>query len=110
MNPFDGLASFCSDLIKIHKADQWAKLVFTLLFSGIVTFLFVSGSSLAAHRPAAEAVGTGMLMAAVVCTKLYRSSDLTKGTTVVLPQAEAAVLNPSISVFDPTMSDGKSHN
>jgi hypothetical protein len=77
------------DLIKIHQVDRWCRLVFTMLFSGTVSFLTVCGAALSGHRPVLEAVGAGMCSAAVMMTVLFRRSDLTKGMMVALPTAEA---------------------
>jgi hypothetical protein len=90
MDPFQGVAKLVVGLIQAHRLDQWCKLCFTLFFSSCTTFLFTCGGSLVAHRPTAESVGSGMVMAAVVCGGLYRRSDLIKGMTVVMPGAEAA--------------------
>lgn len=76
-------------LIEIHKLNQWAKLVFTMGFSGVTGFLFTTGTALTAHRPSLEAHGEGLIMAAVCMTALYRTSPLTKGLIVVLPEEEA---------------------
>jgi hypothetical protein len=78
-----------TDLIKIHQVDRWCRLIFAMLFSSIVSFLFVCGGALATHRPLLEAVGVGMIAAAVMATKEFRASDLTKGIQVALPAGEA---------------------
>ena len=78
-----------TDLIFLHRLDRWARLVFTMGFSGSVSFLVTCGGSLVAHRAPWEAVGTGMCSAAVMMTVLFRRSELTKGMTVALPSSEA---------------------
>lgn len=89
MDWVQGAVSLINGIIAQHKLDQWYRLIFSMLFSGLVTFLYVCGSALAAQRRTAEAIGEGMLAAAVCCTILYRRSPLTKGTTVALPEPEA---------------------
>jgi len=91
-------------LIEIHKINQWAKLIFTVTFSGIVSCIFAMGTALIAHRPTPEAWGEGLVTAAVCMTALYRSpkfSALTKGLTVVLPEAEATTeINTNIQTIE----------
>lgn len=84
-----GIASVINNLITLHKLDKWARLVFTMGFSGVVSFLTACGGSLIAHRPSAEAVGTGFVASAVYMTVLFRRSDLTRGMIVALPAEEA---------------------
>lgn len=79
-----------TDLIFLHRLDRWARLVFTMGFSGTVSFLVTCGGFLAAHRAPLEAIGLGMCSAGVMMTALFRRSDLTKGMTVALPSSEAA--------------------
>lgn len=77
------------DLIKAHRLNEWAKLLFAEGFSGVTSFCFVCGSSLVSHRPSPEAVGTGLVAAAVMMTVVFRRSPLTKGMLVALPTDEA---------------------
>ena len=92
-NPLD-LAGAIADavvrLIQLNRVDKWARLVFTMAFSGSVGFLGVCGGALVSHRPALEAIGSGMGAAAIVMTVLFRRSELTKGMLVALPAEEAA--------------------
>jgi hypothetical protein len=84
------LFSAIEKLIAAHKINEWAKLTFSLTFSYLMTFSFVCGSALAAHRPALESVGAALVAAAVRATVAYRRSPLAKGTIVALPAGEAA--------------------
>ena len=79
-----------TDLIILHRIDRWSRLIFTMGFSGLVSFLATCGGALTAHRPSLEAIGAGMCSAAVMMTVLFRRSELTKGMTVALPGQEAA--------------------
>jgi hypothetical protein len=92
MDPLGDLANFVLGRIKEGLWAQWLKFLFELAFSAIVSFLFICGSVLAATRSAAVAIGSGMVMAAIAMTTLFRreKNKLTKGMLVVLPSAEAA--------------------
>lgn len=85
------LEKFATDMIALHRLDKWARLVFTMAFSGIVSFLTTCGGAMAypLHRPTTEAIGEGMISAAVMMTVLFRRSELTKGMLVALPAEEA---------------------
>lgn len=89
MDPFNALATFVLGRLKESAMALWLKLLFTMIFSALVSFLFVCGSILALGQPAAFAVGSGMVMAAMAMTVLFRRSPLTKTLMVVLPAAEA---------------------
>ena len=92
MNPFDALATFVLGRIKEGVWAQWLKFLFELAFSAVVSFLFICGSVLCAAHNELEAIGAGMIAAALSLTVLFRreSSKLTKGMLVILPSAEAA--------------------
>jgi len=85
------LSSTITKLIELHRIDKWCRLVFTMGFSGVVSFLGTCGGAFIAHRPTWEGIGEGMVSAAVMMTVLFRRSDLTKGMIVALPEAEAEV-------------------
>lgn len=72
-----------------RRIDDWSKLIYMQVFSGATSFLTVCGGELSAHRPTWEAVGVGMVSAAVGMTIIFRRSQLTKGMTVALPAKEA---------------------
>lgn len=92
MNPFDALATFALGKIKEGIWAQWLKFLFELGFSAVTSFLFICGSVLCATRSASIAIGSGMIMAALSLTVLFRreTSRLTRGMIIVLPGAEAA--------------------
>ena len=92
MNPFDAIATFVLGKIKEGVWAEWLRFLFELLFSAIVSFLFTCGSVLVTTRSVAIAIGSGMVVASLALTVLFRreSSKLTKGMLVVLPSAEAA--------------------
>jgi|ERR1043166_3624314 hypothetical protein len=92
-NPLDiagAVEKAVTDLIALHRIDRWCRLVFTMAFSGIVSFLGTCGGALVAHRAPWESIGLGMCSAAVMMTVLFRHSELTKGMMVALPSSEAA--------------------
>ena len=89
LDPVSGLAKFALGLIEHKTLQAWARLIFGMVFSGIVSFLIACGGALVAGRSAAVSVGTGMLMSGVLMTVLFRTSPLTKGIKVALPEQEA---------------------
>jgi hypothetical protein len=90
VDPLGALADFVLGKLKQSAMALWLKLLFTMSFSAVVSFLFVAGTILALGQPAGFAVGSGMMMAAMAMTVLFRRSPLTNRLMVVLPQAEAA--------------------
>ncbi len=84
------LADFVLGKLKQSAMALWLKLLFTMTFSAAVSFLFVCGTVLALGQSPAFAIGSGMVMAAMAMTVLFRRSSLTKGLMVVLPGSEAA--------------------
>lgn len=92
MNPFDAIATLILGKIKDGIWAAWLKFLFELTFSAVVSFLFTCGTVLVATDSAAIAIGSGMIMASLSLTVLFRreSSKLTRGMLVVLPSAEAA--------------------
>ena len=89
MNPFDALASLVIGKIKEGIYARWLTLLFEMFFSATVSFLFTCGSMLTATRIPSISIGSGMVMAGICLTVLYRRSPLTKGMLVVLPGSEA---------------------
>jgi hypothetical protein len=67
------------------------KFLFEMAFSAIASFLFTCGMVLVSSRSPSLAIGSGMIMAALAMTVLFRreASKLTKGMLVVLPGDEA---------------------
>lgn len=92
MNPFEAIATFVLGKIKEGIWAQWLKFLFELTFSAVVSFLFTCGTVLVATDSVTIAIGSGMIVAALALTVLFRreSSKLTRGMLVVLPSAEAA--------------------
>ena len=90
LDPFGALADFVLGKMKQSAMALWMKLLFTMAFSAIASFLFICGSLLSVKVTPAVAVGTGMVVAAMAMVVLFRRSPLTKGLMVVLPADEAA--------------------
>ncbi|PSH05138.1 MAG: hypothetical protein CXZ00_02995 [Acidobacteria bacterium] len=88
MDPFSGLATFILGRLKQSAISLWLKLLFELGFSATVSFLLTCGTTLVSTRSATLAIGSGMIVASVAMTLVFRKTKLTKGLTVVLPQAE----------------------
>jgi hypothetical protein len=89
MNPFGALAEFVLGKMKQSAMALWLKLLFTMGFSAIVSFLFTCGTVLVSTKSYALAFGGGMIVAAMSMTVLFRRSPLTKGLMVVLPAEES---------------------
>jgi len=89
MDPFHAIADVILGVYKERKVQAWVKLIFTLSFSAITTFLYVTGGSLAATQSWPISIGSGMVSSAVILTVLFRRSDLTQGMIVALPAEEA---------------------
>lgn len=92
MDPVQGIAKFILGRIEQGVWAQWLKFLFEMAFSAIVSFLFICGTVLATTRSPSVAIGSGMVMAAIAMTTLFRreKTKLTKGMLMVLPSAEAA--------------------
>ena len=89
LDVFQGVASLVTGIIRTHKLDAWAKLIFELSFSYSISASITCGGALMAHQPWLFAVGSGMVSGAVMATVVFRRSPLTKGMLVVLPSEEA---------------------
>lgn len=86
VDPFQWISAWRRDT----RLFEWCRLYSSLAFSGFTSFLFVCGSALMANQSKLFAIGSGMVSAAVMMTVVWRSSPLTKGTSVALPAEEAA--------------------
>lgn len=89
MNPFNAIAELALGWIKDKILQRWLNLLFELIWSGILSFLFVCGSALAGKTLTGIAIGSGMIASAICMTIVFRRSPLTKGLLLVLPSAEA---------------------
>jgi hypothetical protein len=92
VNPFDALATLIIGKIKEGVWAAWLRFLFELGFSAVTSFLFICGGMLIAGTNVLIAIGSGMVMASLALTVLFRreSSKLTRGMMAVLPSAEAA--------------------
>ena len=104
MNPFQGIAEFFLGLIKEKTLQGWIRLGVELFLSGLLSFLFVCGTVLIAPPHSwAIGAGSGMVVASVCMTVVFRRSPLTKGLLLVLPSAEALKeINTDIEVIEKT--------
>jgi ABC-type multidrug transport system permease subunit len=91
LDPFQGIAALALGWLKRTALVEWAKFLFEILFSAIVSFLIICGTMLVSSRNWPLSAGSGMIAAAVAMTVLFRkeTSRLTKGMLVVLPALEA---------------------
>ena len=91
MNPFSVIAEFFLGVLKQKTLQNWLRLLFELFLSGLLTFMLIAGSTLLVPPHSwAIATGSGLVLAAVVMTVVFRRSPLTKGMMLVLPSWEAA--------------------
>jgi hypothetical protein len=98
MQPLSDVVGAVELIVRAHRANDWAKLFVTLSLSGLISFLILGGSTLAASAlkglPAslcyALGIGAGSLAAGVQMTRAFRGSPLTKGLSLFLPAQEAA--------------------
>lgn len=105
MNPWDAVGSFFVGLIESHKKYQlinkWLALIFSMLVSSVVAFLFVGGTTIGATKSLVLGIGAGMVAAAIVLTIFVRVSPLTKGMMFVFPGKEAgAEINSDVQILN----------
>ena len=89
MDPFRALASFILGKFEQSLIARWAKFLFCLGFSGIVTFLGVCGVMLAGSGDYALAIGSGMITSAVMMLAVYfgwPDGNLRKGMFIAVPE------------------------
>lgn len=75
--------------IEARKLNEWLKLGIQLFCSFWFGGCGATGSSLVAHRPPWEALGSGLVMGSVCAVIVWRRSPLTKGLILALPEQEA---------------------
>jgi hypothetical protein len=80
---------FIADLIHQHHVDEWTFLLIQLLFTFSMAGCFVAGTALAAGTPAWRALGGGLVIAVTCTVRVWRKSELTKKSIIVLPEEEA---------------------
>lgn len=68
------------------RAQKWARLIFTMLFSATVGFLSGMGGALVATEPFLVALGAGMLGAAAGLVAVFLASPLTRGMVAAIPR------------------------
>lgn len=129
MNPFDGIAQFALGLIEKKILQAWVRLLFSMIGSGVLTFMLVCGgsligvktlvlifgptvaSALPASLPAGDSgfsIGLGLVFSALMMVVVFRRDPLSKGVMLVLPSWEAAAeLNTNTQVIDRTQEKNK---
>ena len=86
----DAIGNFIWDEIKKGIWAQWLKLLFLLLFSGVVSYLSVDGLCLKSGMPELVSRGNGYLAAAgalILCFAV-NGAKLLKGMTAIVPNQE----------------------
>ena len=93
MGPWDAVGNFIVSFIEAEKkakrTEAWLSLIFQMVLSALIAFLFAGGTAMTASKSFAFGCGAGMVSAAVVLAYFFRRSPLTRGMMLVLPQAEA---------------------
>jgi hypothetical protein len=89
LNPFAGLAQYFLGRLEQKIIQHWVRLIFQMGLSALITFLFICGAALVAGAELEIAVGSGMVMVALVLTVYSRTSKELSGMLFVLPAEEA---------------------
>lgn len=93
MDPFQGLADFVLGRLKQSAMALYLKAIFSMIASGVISFLLVCGTSLVSTRLWTVSVGSGMIVAAVALTLAFKQSDLAKKISIVVPSLEKQAEN-----------------
>ncbi len=87
------VVKFFAEWKKAKRAHQWGRLLFSMAFSGTVSFYGVAGAARIAGQPEVIADGAGMVSVAVFLLSLFVRSDLTKGMTISIPSEIAGKMH-----------------
>lgn len=68
------------------QAQAWARLLGSMLFSGLIAFLGSAGSALVAGQGLLVGLGYGLLAAATSLLALFVASPLTRGMMISVPK------------------------
>lgn len=89
MNPLEiltGGVSIINGLIKLHKIDEWLKLLLGFFVSWFCATTGACGAALMTHQPVSVAIGTGLTTGAACLLACFRYSDKTKGIWIAYSQ------------------------
>ena len=86
LDPLSALVMAISEAIKMHKLNEWAKLMVSLCFSFWTSGSFICGTLLVQHVSTGVAVGGGLISAAGAVLFLWMRSPLTKGVLLAIPK------------------------
>ena len=84
-DPVSLVSAFFFGWKKANRAKAWGRLVFSMAFSGIVSYYGAAGAALIAGQPELIAKGIGMLAVAVSLLSLFTKSNLTRGMSISVP-------------------------
>lgn len=89
-NPFTAVAALIVGL-KAEKhlwqeVRKWLSLIFSMIFSGLVAFLFVTGGMLLSGQNILESLGGGFVAVGTSLLALFLKSPLTRGLMISIPQ------------------------
>lgn len=88
MDPFQGLATFILGRLKESAMALYLKAIFSMIASGVISFLIICGTTLVTTRLWSVSVGTGMLVAGIAMTIAFKQSELAKKVSIVVPELE----------------------
>lgn len=129
MDPFNAIGTFVFGLIKEKILQSWIRLLFSMLASGVLTFMLVAGGVLCGVKVLAVvfggdvakafpdlaagdwalAIGMGMVFSAMMMIVVFRRDPLSKGMMLVLPSWEAAAeIQTNIEVIEKNEKEKKS--
>lgn len=69
------------------QAQAWARLLFSMLFSGLISFLGAAGTALVGGEGLVVSLGYGMVAAAGALFSLFLVSPLTRGMMASVPRS-----------------------
>ncbi len=79
------VVKFFAEWKKAKRAHKCGRLLFGMLFSGVIAFLWRAGDLLAAGSAPWVAIGNGMTASAVVLLALFVASPLTRKMAISIP-------------------------
>ncbi len=97
LDPLGSLVDLILGIYKEKKVQNWFKLIFQIVYSGVITFMTSVGTTFLSTIKITNklslawsiSIATGLISSAVVMTYYFRKSSLTTGMMLVLPEEEA---------------------
>ncbi|MCI0402669.1 MAG: hypothetical protein L0212_04005 [Acidobacteria bacterium] len=86
IDPGSALVKLFTAWRQSKQAQAWARLLFSMLFSGLISFLGAAGTALVGGEGLLVSLGYGMVAAAGVLFSLFLASPLTRGMMISVPR------------------------